>query len=262
MNKLTLLLPQAAALAGLTLLTTVLAASPVLAQSSPVTIDFDTLSHPPTGVGPATRVYQEYGPGSFTLIRIPDTSGNNPATYGDHFHTVAGNSDPSNPPLAYQTAAEFFSDDGEPFFSFDGDYTGTSTANYAPSFSTAKTFSLTSFDVLSVVGTFELTAASDPTSLAGLDNTFAQPTTGAMLTIDHAGIYNLANTPALAGFQNILGYRQDYTALTDGDLVIDDITYTPASAPVPEASSGIGLGLGLAFLGALALRRRRQCLQP
>lgn len=251
MNKITLL-PQAAALAGLTLL----AAVPVLAQSSPVTINFDTLSHPVTGVGPATRVYQEFGPGSFTLLRIADTSGGNPASYGAHFHTVAGNSDPSNPASDHQTAAEFFSDDGEPFFSFYGDYKGTSTANYAPSFSTAKTFSLTSFDVLDLAGTFQLTAsASDPASLDAFSFTGPGPT----LTIDHTGIYNLANTPGLAGFQNILAYRQDYTGTVDGHLVLDDITITPAA--VPEASSVIGLGLGLAFLGALALRRRRR-LQP
>lgn len=254
MNKITTLLSQATVLAGLIFLTGV---APALADG-PVTVDFDTLSHPVTGVGPANRVYQEYGAGSFTLIRIPDQSGSNPGTFGDHFHTVAGNSDPSSPPADHQTAAAFFSDDGEPFFNFDGDYTGTSSANYAPSLSTAKTFSLNSFYVVNLVGTFQFTAASDPARLASLYNTFAQPLTGPTLTIDHTGLYTLANTPGLAAFQNILGYRQDYTAATDGYLYLDDITYTAASAPVPEASSVVGMGLGLTLLGAFALCARRR----
>lgn len=260
MNKITLF-SQAAALALFAA-----AGTPVLAQVGPTTttINFDTLSHPVTGVGPANRVYQEFGPGSFTLIRIPDSSGSNPATYGDHFHTVAGNGDPSTTDPAYATAAAFFSDDGEPFFNFNGNYTGTSTANYAPDFTTAKVFGLTSFNVISLVGTYQFTAATTLAGAAGLYNTFGMPTTGATLTIDHTGIYNLANTPALAGFQNILGYRQDYPAALntgDGYLYLDDITIrTAAPAAVPEASSAISLGLGLSVLGALALgvRRRRQ----
>ena len=263
MNKITLF-SQAAVLAGLPLLAAA-AGTPALAQVGPTTttINFDTLSHPATGVGPANRVYQEFGPGSFTLLRIPDTSGNNPATYGDHFHTVAGNGDPSTTDPSYATAAAFFSDDGEPFFNFNGNYTGTSTANYAPDFTTATPFSLTSFDVLSLTGSYELTAATTLAGAEGLYNTFGMPTTGATLTIDHTGVYNLANTPALAGFQNILGYRQDYPdALNTGDgvLYLDDVTIQTAPAAVPEASSALGMGLGLGVLGVLALsvRRRRQ----
>ena len=264
MNKITRF-SQAAVLAGLPLLAAAVG-TPALAQVGPTTttINFDTLSHPATGVGPANRVYQEFGPGSFTLLRIPDTSGNNPASYGDHFHTVAGNSDPSNPPAANQTAAAFFSDDGEPFFDFDGDYTGTGSANYTPDFTTAKAFSLVSFDVVSLVGTYQFTAGPKLADAEGLYDTFGMPATGATLTIDHTGVYDLANTPALAGFHDILGYRQDYPdALNtdDGYLYLDDITVqTATSAPVPEASSAVGLGLGLGVLGVLALsvRRRRQ----
>ena len=153
------------------------------------------------------------------------------------------------------TAAEFFSDDGQPILYTDSDYTGTSSANYAPDFTTAKTFSLTSFDILSLTGTFQLTAATvNPAGLYG----FALPTSGNTLTIDHTGIYNLSNTPGLAGFQNILAFRHDYTGTTDGDMIIDDIMITPSAAPVPEASSVAGLGLGLLLLGGLVLTAHRK----
>lgn len=240
-------LTQAAVLTGLL---AAASATPALAQAQ--TINFDTLTSPATGVGPAQRVYQEYGPGTFTIIRIPDASGSNPASYGDHFHTVAGLGSAGNP---NSTAAEFFSDDGQPILYFDGNYTGTSSADYAPSFSTAKSFSLTSFNILSLTGTFQLTAtAANPAGLF----TFAPPTAGNTLTIDHTGVYNLANTPGLSGFQNILAFRHDYTGTTDGSMIIDDITITPAAAPVPEASSVVGLGLGLLLLGGLVLTAHRK----
>jgi len=243
-------LTQAAALTGLL----AASAAPALAQAQ--TINFDTLTSPATGVGPAVRAYQEYGPGTFTIIRIPDAGGSNPASYGDHFHTVAGNGSAGNPNA---TAAEFFSDDGQPILYFDGNYTGTSSADYAPNFSTAKSFSLTSFNILSLTGTFQLTAtAANPAGLFA----FAPPTAGNTLTIDHAGIYNLANTPGLSGFQNIMAFRHDYTGTTDGSMIIDDITITPTAAPVPEASSVVGLSFGLFFLGGLVLAARRKRISP
>ncbi len=200
------------------------AALSAVASAQSYTVDFDTLTHPATGVGPSQRVYQEAGPGGFTLIRIADP--NDASTQGNHFHTVAGNGSAGH---ANSTAAEFFSDDGSPFLYFLGDYTGTSNATYAPNLATARPFTLTAFTILSLSGTFALTASN-----------------GSTLAIDHAGTYAGAT---LAGFQNILSYRHDYTGATDGNMVVDDI----AVQAVPEPASFAAIGLG-----ALALLRRRR----
>ena len=196
-----------------------------VASAQSYTVDFDTLATPPAGnVGPAQRVYQEAGPGGFTLLRIADPS--DASTLGNHFHTTLGNGSSGH---ANTTAAEFFSDDGSPFMYYLGDYSGTTNATYAPVTSTERAFSLTSFTILSLSGTYALTASN-----------------GSTLAIDHTGIYT---GTALAGFQNILSYRHDYTGATDGYMVVDDIKVQAA----PEPASLVALGLG-----ALALVRRRR----
>lgn len=165
------------------------------------TIDFDTLTHPATGVGSSVRVYQEYGPGSFTLLRIPDAG--DPATYGNHFHTVPGLGSPGH---INSTAAIFFSDDGSPFLYFLGDYSGTTNSTYAPIPQSFKPFDLVSFTVLSMSqGPYVLTSS-----------------TGATIVIDHPGVYNAATTN-LTGFRNIMSFRHEYAGAFDGNMVIDNI---------------------------------------
>lgn len=188
------------------------------------TIDFDTLNH----ASPAQRVYQEDGPGGFTMIRIPDES--DPATFGNHFHVTDGNSSPGH---SESSAAEFASDDGAPFLYYFGDYTGNSNSTYAPDLGTFKPFSLDGFEILALEeGPFVLTSSS-----------------GATLNIDHVGIYNAGNSD-LSGFQGIQSFRHDYAGSVEGGMVIDDIRVT---SPVPEPATLIALGLGAAAL----LRRKR-----
>ena len=169
------------------------------ACAAPVkTVDFDTLTHPDSGVGPAVRVYQEAGPGGFTLLRIPVDG--DASSLGNHFHTVAGNGSLGH---SNHTAAQFFSDDGSPFLYFLGNYTGNSASTYAPDWSSARNFALLSFTVLQLEGVYQLKASN-----------------GAVITIDHVGTYS---GPSVAAFKNILWYRHDYVAPDLGWMVVDDI---------------------------------------
>ena len=186
--------------------------------------DFDTLTSPDQGVGGSYQVYQEDGPGGFTVIRIADP--NDDATLGNHFHTIRGNGSSGHPNM---TAANFFSDDGSPILYFLGDYTGTNKNDWAPDFSTARAFSLTSFTILDLEGEYTLTASN-----------------GSSLVIDHTGTYDGA---LLSGFQNIMSFQHDYTGSVDGSMVIDDISVNA----VPEPATMVALGAGLVAL----VRRRR-----
>ena len=191
------------------------------------TVNFDDLTSPASGVGASKQAYTQYG---FTILRIPDPA--DPASYGNHFHTTAGLGTPG---LPNTTAAEFFSDDGAPIRYYLGNYVGTSAGNYAVG--TQSPFSLLSFDVLTLDGSFLLTSS-----------------TGATLAIDHAGIYDVSG---MAGFQNILEFQHTYTGTNDGQMTLDNLTFRPAAPAVPEPGT-MALFAGGLISGVGLLRRRRK----
>ena len=162
------------------------------AVSAAQTVDFSDLFHPPTGVGRSIRRIRRT---AFRCCALPTRLIHPPTMI---IFTRSPEPETKRPPTSFPTTA--------PRSAISSDKFSAATPAIIRR-ETETPFNLKTFTVFQIDGQFTLTSSL-----------------GATQIIDQPGVYTFG-----AGFAGITEFRHDYTGDTDGNMILDSLTFKPTT---------------------------------